>query len=63
MLTDAGIFTSKGEAKKMILSGGVSINRKKVDDPKIIPTKDMLLHDKFLLLQKGKKSYYLFEVI
>ena len=63
MLTNAGIFTSKGEAKKMILSGGVSINRKKADDPKIIPTKDMLLHDKFLLLQKGKKSYYLFEVI
>ena len=63
MLTDAGIFTSKGEAKKMILSGGVSINRKKADDPKLIPTQDMLLHDKFLLLQKGKKSYYLFEVI
>ena len=63
MLTNAGIFTSKGDAKKMILSGGVSINRKKVDDPKLIPTNDMLLHKKFLLLQKGKKSYYLFEVI
>ena len=63
MLTDAGIITSKGEAKKMILSGGVSINRKKADDPKLMPTKDMLLHNKFLLLQKGKKSYYLFEVI
>ncbi len=63
MLTNAGIFTSKGEAKKMIQSGGVSINRKKVDDPKLTPTKDLLLHDKFLLVQKGKKSYYLFEVI
>ena len=63
MLTNAGIFTSKGEAKKMILSGGVSVNRKKSDDPKLIPTKDMLLHNKFLLVQKGKKSYYLFEVV
>ena len=62
MFTDAGIFNSRGDAKKMILSGGVSINRKKSDDPKLIPTEDMLLHNKFLLVQKGKKSYYLFEV-
>ncbi len=63
LLTNAGIFASKGDAKKMILSGGVSINRKKADDPKLIPTKEMLLHHKFLLVQKGKKSYYLFEII
>ena len=63
MLTEAGIFTSKGDAKKMILTGGISINRKKTDDPKLIPTTDLLLHNKFLLVQKGKKSYYLFEII
>lgn len=63
MLTLAGIFLSKGEAKKMIVAGGISINRKKEDDPKLIPTKGMLLHEKFLLVQKGKKSYYLFEII
>ena len=63
MLTNAGIFLSKGDAKKMILSGAVSINRKKEDDPKLIPTNDMLLHEKFLLIQKGKKSYYLFEIV
>ncbi len=62
LLTDADIFNSKGDAKKMILSGGISINRKKLDDPKLIPTAEMLLHNKFLLVQKGKKSYYLFEV-
>ena len=62
MFTDAGIFNSRGDAKKMILSGGISINRKKSDDPKFIPTADMLLHNKFLLVQKGKKNYYLFEV-
>ncbi|MFN0081488.1 MAG: tyrosine--tRNA ligase, partial [Ferruginibacter sp.] len=38
MFTDAGIFASKGDAKKMIMSGGVSINRKKIEDPKLIPT-------------------------
>ena len=63
MFTDAGIFASKGEAKKMIMSGGVSINRKKSEDPKLIPDEKMLLHNKFLLVQKGKKNYYLFEII
>ena len=63
LCTDAGIFPSKGEARKMIQSGGVSLNRKKTDDPKLIPSKDMLLHGKYLLIQKGKKNYYLIEVI
>ena len=62
MFTDAGIFASKGDAKKMIMSGGVSVNRKKIEDPKLIPTAEMLLHNKFLLVQKGKKNYYLFEI-
>ena len=63
LLTDAGIFPSKGEARKMVQQGGLSINRKKSDDPKLIPSAEMLLHDKFLLVQKGKKNYYLIEVI
>ncbi len=63
LFTDAGIFPSKGEARKMIQSGGVSINRKKVDDPKLIPVNSMLLHEKFLLILKGKKNYYLIEVV
>ena len=63
MFTDAGIFASKGDAKKMIISGGVSINRKKTEYPKLIPDEKMLLHNKFLLVQKGKKNYYLFEII
>jgi tyrosyl-tRNA synthetase len=63
MLTDTGIFPSKGEARKMIQSGGVSINRRKADDPKLIPGADMLLHEKYLLVQRGKKNYYLIEVL
>jgi tyrosyl-tRNA synthetase len=63
LFTDIGIFPSKGEAKKMIMSGGVSINRNKIEDPRLVPDKSMLLHDKFLLVQKGKKNYYLIELL
>lgn len=62
LFTDTGIFPSKGEARKMIQSGGVSINRNKTEDPKYIPGNEALLHNKFLLVQKGKKNYYLIEV-
>jgi tyrosyl-tRNA synthetase len=63
MFTNAGIFDSKGNARKMIADGGVSINKVKINDPKLIPTNADLLHGKFLLIQKGKKNFYLIEVI
>ncbi len=62
LFAEMGIFPSKGEAKKMIVSGGVSINRNKIDDPKLLIDKDMLLHNKFLLVQKGRRNYYLIEL-
>lgn len=52
------IFTSKGEARKMIQGGGVSINKEKVVDPANKPAYN-LLQNKYLLVQKGKKNYYL----
>lgn len=52
------IFTSKGEARKMIQGGGVSINKSKVEDGNSKPTY-ALLQNKYLLVQKGKKNYYL----
>lgn len=55
------IFPSKGEARKMISAGGVSINKTKVDDS-IKPADLKLLRDKYLLAQKGKKNYFLIEV-
>ena len=58
-LADTGIFPSKGEARKMIQNGGVSINRKKVEDLQFTVTNSILLHDRYLLIQKGKKNYYL----
>jgi tyrosyl-tRNA synthetase len=59
--TGGTIFPSKGEARKMIQGGGVSINKAKVTDPALKPA-FKLLHGKFLLAQKGKKNYYLIEV-
>ncbi len=61
-LADTNIFISKGEAKKMIQNGGVMINRKKVEDLQQAITRQTLLHNKYLLVQKGKKNYYLVEV-
>ncbi len=61
-LADTGIFPSKGEARKMLQNGGVSINRKKVEDLQTVISTDMLLHNAFLLIQKGKKNYYLVKI-
>lgn len=52
------IFPSKGEARKMVQAGGVSINKQKVADPNVKP-EFALLQNKYLLAQKGKKNYYL----
>ena len=58
-LADAAIFPSKGEARKMIQNGGVSINRNKVPDVSFTVGNNLLLHGKYLLVQKGRKNYYL----
>ncbi|MBL6448876.1 tyrosine--tRNA ligase [Fulvivirga sp. 29W222] len=60
--TNGIIFSSKGEARKMIKGGGVSINKSKVNDPNGIINFD-LLQGKYLLAQKGKKNYFLIHVV
>lgn len=62
LVADTGIFPSRGEARKMIQNGGVSINRNKIQDPQQLILSTSLLHDKFLLVQKGKKQFFLIEV-
>lgn len=62
-LADTNIFTSKGEARKMVQNGGISINRKKVDNLHFAMDSSLLLHQKYLLIQKGKKNYYLIQVL
>ena len=51
-------FGSNGEARRMIQNNGVSINKEKINLEKLINEED-LMHDKYILLQKGKKNYYL----
>ena len=50
---------SKNEARKLIKSNGFSVNKTKVTDEKGVITRDSLINDKYLLLQKGKKDYHL----
>ncbi len=53
-----GIFPSKGEARRMIKDGGVSVNKQKAGDTDVI-TSSHLLSDRYILVQKGKKNYFL----
>ena len=53
------VFSSKGEARKMIQGGGVSINKSKMDDPMMLVNTEQLLKGKYILVQKGKKNYFL----
>lgn len=53
------VFSSKGEARKMIQGGGVSINREKVSDAAQVYNSSSLINDKYLVVQKGKKNYFL----
>lgn len=62
-LAETAIFDSKGNARKNIQGGGVSINRKKVEAADFKIDTSLLLHDKYILVQKGKKNYYLVQVI
>ncbi len=53
------VFPSKSEARKMIQGGGVSINKKKVEGVEALIGKNHLIRDKYIIIQKGKKNYYL----
>lgn len=55
----SSVFASKGEGKKLIQGGGVSVNKEKLKDPSDKLTVNDLLNDKFIIVQKGKKNYYL----
>jgi tyrosyl-tRNA synthetase len=58
MAVNTQIFPSKGEARKMTQANGVSINKDKVALDKVMTTDD-LIDGKYILVQKGKKNYYL----
>jgi tyrosyl-tRNA synthetase len=63
LLAETKILPSKGEAKKMLAGGGIFVNKEKVEaiDEKL--NADRLLNNKYFLIQKGKKNYYLLKTI
>ncbi len=63
LLAETQIFPSKGEARKMIVGGGVSINKEKMSDANTHIDKSFLLHGKYILVQKGKKNFYLIRAV
>ncbi len=56
------VFSSKGELRRLIQGGGLSLNKVKIENPEMMVGPDSLLNNKYLLLQKGKKNYYLIRV-
>lgn len=62
LAVSTGVFGSKGEARRMVAGGGVSINKQKLSGPEQQISSDDFINNKYLLVQKGKKNYYLIRV-
>ncbi|WP_314314091.1 tyrosine--tRNA ligase [Hoylesella marshii] len=60
--TEVPIFTSKGEMRKLVQGGGVSLNKEKLDSFEQPVTAQDLINGRYLLVQRGKKNYYLITV-
>jgi tyrosyl-tRNA synthetase len=56
------VFISKGELRRLVQGGGLSINKVKISDADMIIGNELLLNGKYLLVQKGKKNYFLIRV-
>ncbi|MDR0836068.1 MAG: tyrosine--tRNA ligase [Tannerella sp.] len=59
MTEKAAVFPSKGEMRKLVQGGGISLNKEKLAEYDVVINVDSLLNDKYLLVQKGKKNYFL----
>ncbi len=58
----SAMFGSKGEAKRLIAQGGLMINKQKITDQNLMVDASALVNDKYILLQKGKKNYFVISV-
>lgn len=63
LAVDTTVFNSKGEARRMIKNGGLSVNKEKIAKEDQTVSADNLLNDKHILIQKGKKNYFLLKAI
>ena len=57
------VFESRGELRRMVQGGGLSINKVRIENPDAEITEESLINNKYLLVQKGKKNYYLLRVV
>lgn len=57
------VFPSKGELRRLVQGGGLSINKEKIENPDNLLGQESLLNNKYLLIQKGKKNYFLIRII
>ena len=62
LVEKAPVFPSKAEMRKLVQQGGFYINKEKVTDPMAVATADMLIDGKYIIIQKGKKQYFLLKV-
>ena len=63
LVSKCGFFKSNGELRKLIQSGGISINKEKISDLQYMPTTDDLVEGSYMLVQKGKKNYFLVHAV
>jgi tyrosyl-tRNA synthetase len=57
------VFSSKGEMRRLVKGGGVSINKQKITDAELTIGKSYLLNNRYILVQKGKKNYFIIQVV
>ena len=63
LASETAVFPSKGECRKMIQAGGVSIDKEKVTDINALIDSESFIDGKYILAQRGKKNYFLIKVI
>ena len=63
LVTETEAFPSKGELRRTIKGNGLSLNKAKLTDQEYLVSGEDLINGSYLLIQKGKKSYYIVEAI
>ena len=63
LASHTSIFPSKAEAKKMLQGGGVAINKEKIESEEMLVGNEHLINNEFIVIQKGKKNYFLIQLV
>ena len=63
LLTDSGVASSKGDARRSIDGGGIYLNNQRVEAADAVVTSGQLIDGRFLVLRKGRKKYHLVKVL